>query len=163
MHLNYLAYGSNLHPQRLLARVPSAQVVDTVELPGWCVCFHKRGRDQSAKCNLLFTGENHDRAWGIVYGIAIAEKPELDRVEGPGYTEQTIAVNGVGDVFYYAANEGWIDDRLLPYCWYHDFVVHGAKYHGLPKDYIEWLQQQPFKVDEDRQRRSLNRAILLSN
>jgi len=164
MYLNYLAYGSNLHPHRLRARVPSARVVNTVELTGWQLRFHKRSIDDSAKCNLVYTANVNDRAWGAVYEIAFCEKPALDQAEGLGigYSEASIAINGIGEVFFYTASTEWIDENLLPYCWYHNFVVDGARYHRFPHTYIERLQRQPFIIDEDLQRRSLNQAILLT-
>jgi gamma-glutamylcyclotransferase len=54
--LYYLAYGSNLHPLRLMQRVSSAKVEDVIELPGRQGNFHKRSPDGSGKCNLTDEG-----------------------------------------------------------------------------------------------------------
>jgi len=162
MYLNYLAYGSNLYPRRMRMRVPSARVVDTVELKGWQLRFHKRSIDGSGKCNLLFTGAGADRALGVVYEIPLIERAALDQAEGlgSGYLERSLVIDGIGKVFYYAAEEGYIDDTLVPYCWYRDYVLRGAMHHGFPQPYIEWLQQHPFTTDNNQERRHLNQKIL---
>lgn len=50
--LHYFAYGSNLHPYRLIQRVPNARLVATTRLDGYGVSFSKRSHDGSSKCNL---------------------------------------------------------------------------------------------------------------
>ena len=49
--LLYFAYGSNLHPERLRERVPSAESLGVARLEAHVLRFHKRGRDGSGKCD----------------------------------------------------------------------------------------------------------------
>ena len=79
MQLNYLAYGSNLHPMRLLERVPSAQLIGSTEIAGFELAFHKKSKDGSGKCNLLQIDEDNRSVFGAVYRIDATEKPALDR------------------------------------------------------------------------------------
>ena len=51
--INYFAYGSNLHPMRLMERVPSAKFVGTVEIKKYRLTFHKKSIDDSSKCNMF--------------------------------------------------------------------------------------------------------------
>ena len=42
--------------------------------------------------------------------------------------------------FTYHANPARIDAALRPFDWYKDYVVRGAREHGLPADYIRELE-----------------------
>jgi len=53
----YAAYGSNLHPDRLKQRVPSARLCGPSVVEGWGLRFHKRGQDESSKCDMISSSE----------------------------------------------------------------------------------------------------------
>jgi len=140
--LLYFAYGSNLHPVRLTERAPSSCLVGVAELPKHTLRFHKRGACGSGKCNALHTGDSSDRVLGAVYEIDPEEKNDLDRYEGNGYAVKRLSVTvngGLLDVFAYVAIKSYIDDGLSPFHWYKELVVAGARYHGFPPDYHEFL------------------------
>ena len=83
--LYYLAYGSNLHPVRLQNRVPSANFMGLVAMPGYRLCFHKRHHDDnSGKCNMYWTSEDNDVVYGAIYEMHSSEKSLLDQCEGTG-------------------------------------------------------------------------------
>ncbi|MEN8176912.1 MAG: gamma-glutamylcyclotransferase family protein [Pseudomonadota bacterium] len=161
MRLRYLAYGSNLHPARLRARVPSAKVLGSVRLDGYGLRFHKRGRDGSAKCDLLPV-EPPEHAYAAVYTMAADEKPLLDRVEGlgTGYDLAWMCLPDYGDVFFYRAMPDQVDHSLKPYDWYHAFVSEGARHHGFPKHYRSGIAACESRPDPDIPRRNLNLGIL---
>ncbi len=160
--LKYLAYGSNLHPLRLQQRVASARPLGVVELPGWQLRFHKRGRDGSAKCNVIETQGPADRVHGVVYDIAARDKPALDRAEGlgRGYQLQRLDLQPYGETFFYVAAAGHIDDALRPFGWYKAYVVEGARFHGLPEAYIGAIEQASAIVDPDPLRQRDNIRLL---
>lgn len=122
--IRYFAYGSNMCTSRLRARVPSCEVVTTARLLGYKLCFHKRSRDQSAKCNAFETGSVSDVIWGVVFNIPPSEKRRLDRAEGlgNGYNEKTIDVitrsGGHVTAITYYADKTAIAEGLSPYSWY---------------------------------------------
>ncbi|MCG6868740.1 MAG: gamma-glutamylcyclotransferase [Gammaproteobacteria bacterium] len=91
--LRYFAYGSNLLPQRLRERAPSARLVGSGHVDGRTLRFHKLGGDGSGKCDCHATGDPNDRLWGAVYEMDAHEKPDLDAVEGPGYTAIEVEVS----------------------------------------------------------------------
>lgn len=162
----YLAYGSNLHPRRMLDRVPSTRLVGVTRLDRCSVTFVKRGRDGSGKCNLLFTDNPDDVAYGAVYEISAAEKHLLDRAEGlgNGYEEAQfeIAVNGsTHAAFAYIAAKSYLTPGLPPYDWYKDLVVAGARYHDLPEPYIACLHAVQSCSDPDDHRRLQYENLLL--
>lgn len=162
--LKYFAYGSNLHPHRLRQRVPSCTTIGAATLFGHSLRYHKVGRDDSGKCNVWHTGEASDRVIGVVYEMLAEERPLLDAAEGLGHgyelTEQRVFGEIEHEVFFYVAQPAHIDDDMLPWCWYRDLVLHGARAHGLPADYVASLERAPFKPDPDRERRELHQRIL---
>lgn len=116
----YLACGSNLHPARLVARVPSARVVGVVEMPGFVLAFHKCSIDGSGKC-MLYTEQGADhKAFGVLYEFDANEKAKLDEVEGKGkgYIEQLAQFPLNGETYtpyIYIAQSTHIDATLVPY------------------------------------------------
>jgi hypothetical protein len=164
MHLHYLAYGSNLHPARLGARVPSAQLVGVAELPGRTLVFHKRSIDGSAKCTVA-PGRASQRVHGAVFRLEAAEKALLDRAEGLGlgYDEEWERLS-VGSrstrVFYYVASPEYLDPDLRPYHWYRNLVLAGARHHRFPAEYIAAIEAIESADDPDSDRCVQNEALL---
>ena len=80
----YFAYGSNMSYRRLQKRVPSAVKLGVGILARHRLCFHKVGRDSSAKCDACESGDPGHTVYGVVYTISPREKYLLDTVEGVG-------------------------------------------------------------------------------
>ena len=160
--LKYLAYGSNLHPARLRERVPSARPVGVLGLEGWQLRFNKRGRDGSGKCNIVRSQSPTARVHAAVYEIDPEEKPALDRAEGLGcgYQEMRVAADRHDEAFCYVAAADFIDERLLPYTWYRDYVSIGARFHELPDVYVRAIEVVEAVADPDAERRQLNERIM---
>jgi hypothetical protein len=139
----YFAYGSNMRTPRLRYRVPGCRFTFVARLPNYKLCFHKRSKDGSAKCNAFRTAEPTDAVIGAVYEIPTNQKPALDREEGlgSGYHEEIVRVlSPKGEkvaVRTYIADGAFIDESLQPYSWYKDFVLAGAEEHQLPPEYVE--------------------------
>lgn len=147
----YAAYGSNLHPVRLTERIASATFVATAFLPNWSLRFHKRSKDDSGKCNIVRGG---DGVYVAVFEVSAADKRRLDTIEGvgSGYTEAVLQVPGNGDCHAYVAQESWVDDVLLPYDWYRELVLWGARFHGFPPGYVRLIESQQVWRDTDAER-----------
>lgn len=163
MKLYYFAYGANMSPQRLRARVPGAKADGVYTLPGHELRMHKVGRDGSAKADAFFTGNPYHFIHGVLYTIDEEEKVYLDRAEGlgNGYEEKTVVLYGQGDLvvrgfLYYATH---IDTDLLPFDWYLEHIVNGAKYVGLPESYIRKIQSIATLSDSDYIRALRERAL----
>ncbi len=162
--LSYLAYGSNLHLVRLARRAPSARALVLVELEGWSLRFHKRGRDGSGKCNLLRTGLAQDAAYGVLYEIAASDKLALDRAEGPGYREAELEIAYSGKrlrVFTYLARGSHVEETLKPFDWYKALVLAGARAHGMPVEYLRAIEQIEERLDSSTARVQRYRSMLL--
>ena len=165
--VHYLAYGSNLHPARLAARVPSARPVGVVEISGYSLAFHKRSVDGSAKC-LLYPGQGpQQKAYGVIYEFDAREKDDLDRHEGKGngYYEQLVRLplNAESYTPYlYLARSTHIDPDLVPYDWYKALVVAGARFHNFPAEYVAAIEATPSRPDPDPARAQQNEQLLRS-
>lgn len=162
MHLNYFAYGSNLHLQRLLLRVSSARTHFVASLKGYDLRFHKLGQDGSGKANAFYTGEESDVLHGVVYKMHGEHKPLLNRFEGGYETRQIELHDGEQfiDAFIYIAPNHPVDDTLMPYDWYQAYVTEGAKQHQLCQHYIERLKSHSAMPDPDSDRERLNLKVL---
>ena len=160
--LNYLAYGSNLHPTRLQERTPSARPLALVTLAAWDLRFHKRGMDGSGKCNIIRTGRDSDKVQAVVFEILEREKENLDQIEGlgKGYEQSFLTTDKHGEVFFYAAQKSHIDDSLSPFTWYKNLVLAGAYYHKIPNSYIKKIQEVEAMVDPDTSRYQTSLALL---
>jgi hypothetical protein len=159
----YLAYGSNLHPTRLLQRVSSAELVQVVRLDGYRIAFHKRGQDGSGKCSLHRTGFSGDQAYGAVYSLSSEQVPILDEFEGEGYVHEHLELDIGGQarrVFTYLAQDHYCDQALKPYRWYQQLVFWGARFHAFPDHYLNVLEKIAVIEDRNEERRELHDELL---
>jgi hypothetical protein len=158
--LKYLAYGSNLHPGRLQRRVPSAKILEVVQLVGWQLRFHKCSNDGSGKCNIIQTDQPANLVYGVVYEINSDEKSRLDKAEGLGYgyAEYQLPIDSYENVFCYIATN--TDDALIPYTWYREYVILGARYHALPETYLQRIEVVEAEQDPNESRHMKHMRIL---
>lgn len=155
----YAAYGSNLHPLRLSLRLPKSRFEGTAAMTGQKLCFHKRSKDRSGKCNIV---SGDDSVHVAIYELDEQEKSQLDQIEGvgSGYSVQEIEVPGFGDCFTYVATASYIDDELRPYSWYKELVLVGCDALSLPIDYIAKIRDVAAIDDPDRARHAINMKIV---
>lgn len=155
----YFAYGSNLHPRRLLERTPSARFVGRATLADWRLNFRMRSRDGSGKCHI--EPASGALVHGVVYRLRAQELAVLDSFEG-GYrrVSLTLAHPGGSTALTYLALEENLSDAVRPYTWYRAFVAHGARMHGLPHAYCQQLARVPAIVDPDPGRAARNLRTL---
>jgi gamma-glutamylcyclotransferase (GGCT)/AIG2-like uncharacterized protein YtfP len=133
--MKYFAYGSNMLTERIRARVFGASSLSRLCLPGYRLCFHKKSIDGSGKCNIINTGSQKDRVFGVLFEIPRDQLGKLDEAEGygNGYDHKYIPLpDKRGEtILAYVAEPNYIDDGLLPYRWYYELVVAGAEQHKL--------------------------------
>jgi gamma-glutamylcyclotransferase len=163
--LSYFAYGSNLHPLRLIERVSSATLVGVVTLTSHRLMFHKHSIDESSKCNVIRTGDENDRVFGAIYEIDPAQKPDLDCIEGRGcgYVDHHLSLQYQGreyTCFTYVAQRSYIVDHLKPYHWYKQLVVLGARYLRFPDVYVCSVESVESMEDPDEQRKKRYHVLI---
>ena len=164
--IHYFAYGSNLHPVRLMDRVPSARLIGVANLDRHRLTFHKRSKDDgSSKCNILESSSATDVVHGAIYEIASEHKSDLDGFEGKGFG---YIDNQIGLVyqereypcFTYLAQKSHIVDNLKPYHWYKEMVLLGARYLSFPDEYVSSIDFVESIEDPENDRRRENQALL---
>jgi len=163
--IHYFAYGSNLHPCRLLERVSFAALVGVSELSKYRLTFHKKSHDGSSKCNLIHTGCESDLVYGAIYSLEPTDKSVLDSFEGKGcgYSDDQIMLHHQGNAytcFTYVAQHAYIVDDLKPYHWYKKLVVLGAKYLQLPASYVSFIESVESVEDPDAKRRKDQETLI---
>lgn len=163
--IHYFAYGSNLHPMRLMERVPSAKLVGVIELGKHSLTFQKKSNDGSSKCNLLKTGAETDLVYGAIYEVDPEHKSELDCFEGKGcgYIDSQIMLQHQGKeytCFTYFAQRSHVFDNLKPYHWYKKLVVLGARYLQFPGSYVLSIEAVESVEDPDEERREEMDALI---
>ncbi|WP_148045511.1 gamma-glutamylcyclotransferase family protein [Salinisphaera orenii] len=159
----YFAYGSNMLTARLAARVPTVRPAGRGWLTGHRLHFHLSGSDESGKCNVLHTGDGADIVHGALYELDADRLERLHAAEGPPYAFLELEIGtpaGAVRAATYRGRPEFLDDTLVPFDWYCDFVVHGAREHGLPADYVAMLAAVPNRADSDPDRAAHNREIL---
>ena len=159
----YFAYGSNMLTARLARRVPTVTPAGPAWLTGHTLHWHLRGQDGSGKCNVVETGRAEDRVHGVLFELDSSRLERLHAAEGPAYHFLELPVgtaDGPRTAAIYRGRHNWLDDSLPVYDWYHDFVVHGARQHGLPEHWVDWLAATPTAADRNTARAADNRVIL---
>ena len=163
----YFAYGSNLHPVRLMQRVSSAELIGVTEHPNHKLTFHKKSSDDSSKCNMFNSGNESDLIYGAIYKLKLEHKNELDNFEGKGYgyIDNQIALKHNGNeykCFTYLAQQSHIVDNLKPYHWYKKLVILGAQYLEFPGSYISSIEEVKSMEDPDSTRRKEKEELIES-
>ena len=159
----YFAYGSNLHPMRLMERVPSAELVGVAKHPNHVLTFHKKSNDGSSKCN-MFNSEP-DLIYGAIYKLKPEHKNELDKFEGKGYgyidNQITLEHDEIEyTCFTYLAQQSHIVSDRKPYHWYKKLVILGAQYLQFPDTYISSIEAVESTEDLDTTRRKEKEALI---
>lgn len=159
----YFSYGSNMSIRRLKVRTPSAEFASVARLTQHVMRFHKAGRDGSAKCDALFTGDNADSVIGVVFRIARKQQSALDFAEGlgNGYERKEVQLLSSTKLrlqafTYYAT---LIDASMKPYHWYKHHVLVGCHEHKLPTAYIKQIAEIDSVADPDKKRAAREAAL----
>ncbi len=159
----YFAYGSNMLTERLQARCPSAKFAGVAYICGYELRFSKRSIDGSGKATIVESKGSSEKLYGALFEIDSNDLSALDEAEGKGYTrENNFCVFDINNdqkimtTTYIAEKE---EAGLLPYDWYKDLIITGAKQSGLPQGYISQLEKIKSKKDLSAKRESRLAAL----
>lgn len=164
--MKIFAYGSNLDLDRLRKRTPSAVKVSNASIKGYQFKCNKISNTGSSKGNIVFTNRPEDEVWGVIFEIDDNEKKALDDAEGlgQGYNETKLTVTDTLNqsqlVQVYVADPTAVNDNLLPFDWYKEFIVSGAVSNELPNVYTDNLKVMDSVIDTDEKRRKKNFSII---
>jgi len=86
--------------------------------------------------------------YGVLYEFDTQEKANLDALEGSGKAccEQLVQFSMNGEtytLYIYVAQSTHIDPTLVPYHWYKNLVLAGARYHNFPAQYVVAIEAIP--------------------
>jgi gamma-glutamylcyclotransferase (GGCT)/AIG2-like uncharacterized protein YtfP len=143
----YFAYGSNMSSRRLSERISGVQTLGPGRLDGSRMVCNKPGRDGSGKANLV--AEPGGKVWGVLYRLSAHQWTALDAFEGE-YVRRVYPVRLASQERVNAQAYVWGPSKspaLLPFKWYRDLLVEGAREHGLPTDYVEMLRSLHCALD----------------
>ncbi|SDN94978.1 gamma-glutamylcyclotransferase family protein [Vreelandella arcis] len=155
-------YGSNMSTHRLAARIP-ARLVTTAKLSDYRLAFHQHSSDGSGKCDIVPVTDQ-GAVYGVIWEVASHHKPTLDGFEslGHAYDETWLTVTDLNnhqplDVQAYVGKV--TAPGILPYSWYKQHVLAGAREHQLPPAYIRALEGIKAWDDPDAERHAREMAI----
>ena len=137
--LRYFAYGANIAPERMVARVPEATVVGPAYVEGLALEFTIRDREWGGGA-LNAREESGSRVWGLLYEGPSEAFAVLDTFQGDAsiLEKATVVAHGPGGpveaVTYRLlalANYVRPSDRYLSH------LVRSMKAQGLPDEAIQ--------------------------
>ncbi|MFN2321544.1 MAG: gamma-glutamylcyclotransferase family protein [Trueperaceae bacterium] len=149
--MHYFAYGSNLDPEQMAERCPSAAFLHRALLEDFELAFTRWSTRR--RCGVAdVVARPGSRVWGVVYALSEDEGRTLDGFEGyaPGRAdnwyarvEQTVAIDGDPTRPLAVATYEVVERAHEPYApsgAYLGHLLRGAAHWGLPDGYRERLR-----------------------
>lgn len=145
----YFAYGSNLDPEQMKERCPDAVVVGIGYVADHSLCFPRRSRKRGCGVSSI-ERQAGQCVWGAVYRLSPSDLAELDKSEGfredrpseqNSYDRVSVPVvigEQVSNALTYVARRE--ESAPLPNAAYLTQIMVGARHHGLPGDYLRYLE-----------------------
>ncbi|CAL8135419.1 unnamed protein product [Orchesella dallaii] len=153
----YFAYGSNLWTKRIHENNRTATMVAVGKLEGHRLDFgHWTQRWRGASANIL--AEEGSHVYGVLWELNQCDQASLDKQEGVLdniYQRVELTVETVPDgkkvncMAYRIRDETRQKsvlahgENLIPSLRYKNVIIQGAKEHGLPEEYVKFLEAVP--------------------
>ena len=144
--IRYFAYGSNMDPEQMSERCPSARLAGPAKLVDFRLAFTRESQVTYPGSGVAdVVPAPGSVVWGAVYSISEVDLRRLDRLEGAGSAyarEQVDVVDEMGDTVS-AVTYGVIhksDREVQPSAEYVSRLIGGARACGLGGDYVELLE-----------------------
>jgi gamma-glutamylcyclotransferase (GGCT)/AIG2-like uncharacterized protein YtfP len=128
----YFAYGSNMDRSAMATRCPASQPLGTARLPRHRFIVTREGYASVLR-------DPRRTVWGVLWDIAFADMPALDRYESVAgrlyvkLTQPVIGERGARRALIYVARSAGTGQ---PRAGYLEGVVAAARAAGLPADYV---------------------------
>ena len=145
MAFKYFAYGSNMDPDEFRGVSPAAVFISTARLQGHRLDFTRcsiRRRGGVADIVSDFSAET----WGVLYEAdqrALEALDEKEGVQSGAYKRIEVDVVTPGGENVHSITYSVVSKvaAVAPSQCYFDLITGGARYRGLPEDYIEALSR----------------------
>ncbi len=146
---HYFAYGSDMNLAQMKQRCSSPKVLGIARLPGYRVDFFGETAIWDGAQDTVISDPKSE-VWGVLYELTFSDYEQLDF-----YVD--VRFDGTGPYFHYPVDVIDIEQRTInamiykkdkcgevmpPSTEYLNFIIQGAKEHGLPEDYIALLQNR---------------------
>jgi cation transport regulator ChaC len=141
----YFAYGSNMHPTTFEGRRRMKPLERRVgQLVGYRLRFNLEGRPKGKAAPANICIDSDGAVWGVLYRITRRDLLRLNSTEGiPGRGYRPVALGALDNdgnrltaVAYMAAGKEADGNPSLRYI---TLLRDGARFHGLPASWIEYL------------------------
>ena len=149
----YFAYGSNMSPEQMVARVPHAERIGIGMLNGYALGFTRRGSYRPGGVASVVRADA-SRVYGVVWRLTALELASLDEAEDPSaYRRRTAEVrfpDGTPVVahVYEAIPEG----TFAPDREYLKLIISAAEDAGLPSEYVQQVQAWAASAEDEGSR-----------
>lgn len=140
----YFAYGSNMHPKQMQERCPASKLLGKALLEQHILRFNKKGKDRTAKANIMATAESESLVWGVLYHLEEKDFLNLD-VHEMGYDRHEIQVLFEGNAtscLTYRAREDYLCAGILPAEGYVQRILEAGKIHHFPEKFFKILHRE---------------------
>jgi gamma-glutamylcyclotransferase len=143
--MKYFAYGSNMNPERMLARDVNFKHAIPARLPDWELTFNKISSLGDGEGYANIKPQSGESCLGVLYDIDRFGLHRLDMYEGypHHYFRREIGVF-VGKrkikAWVYLAQSAFCEEGLKPSPQYLCHLISGAARY-LPRDYFEYLRR----------------------
>lgn len=140
--VRYFAYGSNMDPQQMGERAPSARVVGVGRLDGYRLVFNVYSTGwEGGAANLEPDPDAH--VWGVVWEVSEEELERLDTYEGHPtfYRREEVTVQTPGGpetclTYRVAHQKGFV----RPTDGYYHLLASAIRVQGLPVEALDMLE-----------------------
>ncbi|UCC82564.1 MAG: gamma-glutamylcyclotransferase [Gemmatimonadota bacterium] len=151
--LLYFAYGCNMDPEFMaeLLRIPLGRGWPA-RVDGWRLAFNKAGEEEDGRlvvANLVQDDGCH--TLGVVYRLPQEALTSLDAFEEVPlhYRRANLWVEPLGRrarqaAVAYVAQPRWVVEQGQPDKEYLNLLLRGARIHGLPFEYLNWVHAMAF-------------------
>jgi hypothetical protein len=152
MTLWYFAYGSNMSPATFVERRGLTPLASRrAWIDGYRLCFNiPVGPGERGVANLA--AEASERTHGVAHLLTVDDATILDRTEGVGgglyFREPVDIVTDEGIVAGFTYRSTVTSEGRKPSARYLDILLHGARLHGLPDEYVALLEAFELAFDE---------------
>ena len=126
--------------KRLENRVGNIKDIGIGTLSGYNLKFNKQSTDGSGKTNVV--PQEKSEVLGVVYELTAEQQSKLDSSEiGYSRVKLEVTLDTFNTYMYvYIADQGMINNSLMPTYKYLNYLIQGATEHHFPEFYIETLK-----------------------
>jgi gamma-glutamylcyclotransferase len=149
----YFSYGSNMNRGTFVNRRGMHPLqTRSALLENYRLCFNLPiGRGVRAVANLQ--AQTGARTWGVLYLITVEESDHLDRTEGVRSgvycrIPVDVVVDSGKSIAAFTYQSKLVSEGRKPSARYIGLLIEGARQHGLPADYLDFLQSFELAPDE---------------